>query len=66
MKRLIDDGVEITAIHNHLLRTSPAVFYMHVEGHGDPVKTRANAVCRTGLEPNALRRANSRDHVADD
>jgi hypothetical protein len=38
MKRLIDDGVEITAIHNHLLRTSPAIFYMHVGGHGDPVK----------------------------
>jgi protein-tyrosine-phosphatase len=38
MKRLIDGGVEITAIHNHLLRTSPAVFYMHVGGHGDPVK----------------------------
>jgi Domain of Unknown Function (DUF1259) len=38
MKRLIDDGIEITAIHNHLLRTSPAVFYMHVGGHGDPVK----------------------------
>jgi hypothetical protein len=38
MKRLIDDGIEITAIHNHLLRTSPAVFYMHVGGHGDPGK----------------------------
>jgi hypothetical protein len=38
MKRLIEDGVEITAIHNHLIRTSPAVFYMHVAGHGDPVK----------------------------
>src|SRR5258708_5188106 len=38
MKRLIDDGVEITAVHNHLLRTSPAVFYMHVGGQGDPVK----------------------------
>jgi hypothetical protein len=38
MKRLIDDGVQITAVHNHLLRTSPAVFYMHVGGHGDPVK----------------------------
>lgn len=38
MKRLIDAGVEITAIHNHLLRTSPAVFYMHVGGQGDPVK----------------------------
>src|SRR3984957_11849821 len=32
MKRLIDDGVEITAIHNHLLRASPAVIYMHVSG----------------------------------
>jgi hypothetical protein len=38
MKRLIDDGIEITAIHNHLLHTSPAVFYMHVGGQGDPVK----------------------------
>jgi hypothetical protein len=38
MKRLIDDGIEITAVHNHLLRTSPAVFYMHVGGQGDPVK----------------------------
>lgn len=38
MQRLIADGVEITAIHNHLLRTSIPVFYMHVGGHGDPVK----------------------------
>ncbi len=38
MKRLIDDGIEITAIHNHLLRASPAVFYMHVGGQGNPVK----------------------------
>ncbi len=38
MKRLIDDGIEITAVHNHLLRTTPAVFYMHVGGKGDPVK----------------------------
>ena len=38
MKRLTDEGIEITAVHNHLLRTSPAVFYMHVGGHGDPVK----------------------------
>src|SRR5882757_8423711 len=38
MKRLIDDGLEITAIHNHLLRTSSPVFYMHIGGNGDPVK----------------------------
>ena len=38
MKRLVDGGVEITAVHNHLLRTSVPVFYMHVGGHGDAVK----------------------------
>ena len=38
MQRLIAGGVEITAIHNHLLRTSVPVFYMHVGGHGDPMK----------------------------
>jgi hypothetical protein len=38
MKQLLDEGLEVTAIHNHLLRTSVPVFYMHVGGHGDPVK----------------------------
>ena len=38
MQRLIEGGVEITAIHNHLLRTSIPVLYMHVGGHGDPLK----------------------------
>jgi len=38
MQRLIEGGVEITAVHNHLLRTSVPVFYMHVGGHGDPAK----------------------------
>jgi hypothetical protein len=38
MKKLLDAGLEVSAIHNHLLRTSMPVFYMHVGGHGDPVK----------------------------
>src|SRR5581483_8501467 len=38
MQRLIAGDIQITAIHNHLLRTSVPVFYMHVAGHGDPVK----------------------------
>ena len=38
MQRLIEGGVEITAIHNHLLRTTLPIFYMHVSGQGDPVK----------------------------
>jgi hypothetical protein len=38
MKKLLDSGVEITALHNHLLRSEPATMYMHVFGHGDAVK----------------------------
>jgi hypothetical protein len=41
MTRLLDSGLEITAIHNHILRASPATFYMHVGGHGDPEKMAA-------------------------
>jgi hypothetical protein len=47
MARMIASGLEITAIHNHLLRASPATFYMHVAGHGDPLKI-ASAI-RDGL-----------------
>jgi hypothetical protein len=36
MVRLAAGGIEVTGIHNHLLRASPATFYMHVLGHGDP------------------------------
>jgi hypothetical protein len=36
--KLTEGGFEITAIHNHLLRANPATFYLHVLGHGDPVK----------------------------
>jgi hypothetical protein len=36
--KFTEGGFEITAIHNHLLRASPATFYLHVMGHGDPAK----------------------------
>ena len=38
MKKLEDGGIQITALHNHLLRNEPFTMYMHVMGHGDPVK----------------------------
>jgi hypothetical protein len=38
LTRLEQGGIEITALHNHLLRSSPATMYMHVHGHGDPTK----------------------------
>ncbi|HEY0514864.1 MAG TPA: DUF1259 domain-containing protein [Thermoanaerobaculia bacterium] len=30
-------GLEISAIHNHLVNESPHVIYVHFAGHGDPV-----------------------------
>ena len=47
MTKMIENGIEITAVHNHLLRASPATYYMHISGHGDPVKL-ATAI-HTGL-----------------
>jgi hypothetical protein len=41
MSRLIANGLEITAVHNHILRGEPETFYMHVAGHGDAVKLAA-------------------------
>jgi len=38
MAKLLEGGLEVTAVHNHLLRAEPLPFYMHVGGHGDPVK----------------------------
>jgi hypothetical protein len=43
MSKLIEGGIDVSAVHNHLLRASPATFYMHVAGHGDPIKI-ANAI----------------------
>src|ERR1043166_2013551 len=38
ISKLQAGGLEVTAIHNHLLRAEPMTFYLHVGGQGDPVK----------------------------
>lgn len=58
MTKLIESGLDITAVHNHLLRASPATFYMHVGGHGDPEKMAtairsALSASRTPFDPPA-------------
>jgi hypothetical protein len=34
MSALLDNGLEVTALHNHFFFESPRLFYMHVHGHG--------------------------------
>src|SRR6188472_345153 len=36
MSALLDNGLEVTALHNHFFWEEPRVFYMHVHGHGTP------------------------------
>jgi hypothetical protein len=34
MSALLDNGLEVTALHNHFFWEHPRIFYMHVHGHG--------------------------------
>ena len=34
MSALLDNGIEVTALHNHFFWDEPRVFYMHVHAHG--------------------------------
>jgi hypothetical protein len=36
MSALLDNGLEVTALHNHFFWDEPRIFYMHVHGHGAP------------------------------
>jgi Domain of Unknown Function (DUF1259) len=36
MSALLDNGLEVTALHNHFFWDDPRIFYMHVHGHGQP------------------------------
>jgi hypothetical protein len=38
MSGLLGNGLEVTAVHNHLNEMSPHVMYMHYEGHGDAIR----------------------------
>lgn len=38
LTKLQEGGVEITALHNHILRESPRVMYMHIHAMGDATK----------------------------
>ena len=36
MSALLDNGLEVTALHNHFFWEQPRIFYMHVHGRGTP------------------------------
>jgi hypothetical protein len=38
MAEIQDGGLQVTAVHNHVLHESPRVIYMHIAGHGNATK----------------------------
>jgi Domain of Unknown Function (DUF1259) len=36
MTALLDNGIDVTALHNHFFLDEPRMYYMHVHGHGKP------------------------------
>jgi len=54
MSAVLDNGLEVTALHNHFFGDSPRIFYMHVHGHGatmDLAKKIRPAVALIGKTP---------------
>jgi hypothetical protein len=55
MEKLRSSGIEISAVHNHLIDETPHVMYMHYMGHGTPSQLATSlraalAVSKTPLE----------------
>jgi hypothetical protein len=54
MAKLQESGIEITALHNHVLHETPRVMYMHIAGHGNAAKLAQaihDALALTGTPP---------------
>jgi hypothetical protein len=43
MSAALDNGLEVTALHNHFFYERPRIFFMHIGGHG-PTETLASGV----------------------
>jgi hypothetical protein len=42
MSALLENGLEVTALHNHFFWDEPRIYYMHVHGHGTPADLAKN------------------------
>jgi Domain of Unknown Function (DUF1259) len=57
MSALLDNGLEVTALHNHFFWEQPRVFYMHVHGMGTPEDLARRLKPAVGLIDQAVKRA---------
>jgi hypothetical protein len=48
LSELLKEGIQVSALHNHLLNETPRIMYLHIHGHGKTVQL-AKAI-RAGLD----------------
>ena len=67
LKKLVEENLTITAIHNHLINESPNVKYVHFSGSGDAVKLAEaiKAVLETTATPLGVPQQNAKGHDVD-
>ena len=54
MRTALDNGLEVTALHNHFFYEQPRLFFMHISGMGDPASLGA-AVKKVLETPDGIR-----------
>src|SRR6476660_5436137 len=54
MSKLRAGGIEITAVHNHLLNETPRLLYMHYLGHGNSVDLAKSLYSALGVSKTPL------------
>ena len=52
--RLREGGVDVTAVHNHLLGEMPRVLYAHIHGHGDAARLAQSVYAALALSKTPL------------
>ena len=57
MSALLDQGLDVTALHNHFFWEQPRIFYLHVHGHGGAADLAARLKPAVALIDDAMKRA---------
>jgi Domain of Unknown Function (DUF1259) len=59
MSALLDNGFDVTALHNHFFYDNPRIYYMHVHGHGKAAELAAKVKPALDLIGHAPKHQNS-------
>ena len=57
IKALVENGIEVVAVHNHMVHEQPRIFFLHYWGVGDAEKLARGlkaALDQTGKKKNAM------------